>query len=64
MSEHKVGELKGARNMEYIYCSCGAKWIAHLVPYKWDAVERRKFIKEHADHFYEKVGFGTTVLYT
>lgn len=47
----KVGELKGAKNLIRIECSCSgiAIWIAYGNK-KFDARERRKFIETHKDH--------------
>lgn len=45
----KVGELKGARNLTRIECSCGQTWIRYGNK-KLDAKERRAFIKTHKDH--------------
>ena len=47
----KIGELKGARDLQRIECSCSgiAIWIAHGNK-KFDAKERRKFIEAHKDH--------------
>ncbi len=49
--DKNVGELKGARNIVRIECSCSgiAIWIAHGNK-KFDAKERRKFIEAHKDH--------------
>lgn len=47
----KISELKGARGLRRIECSCSgiAIWIAHGNK-KFDAKEKRKFIEAHKDH--------------
>lgn len=47
--KQKVGELKGARNLRRIECSCGATWISYGNK-KLDTKERRAFIEKHKDH--------------
>jgi hypothetical protein len=58
----KVGELKGAKNIIRIECSCSgiAIWIAHGNK-KFDAKERRKFIESHKDHELSRYQARSTV---
>ena len=55
----KVSQLKGARNLIKIECSCGAIWQE-----KKDAKDKRaklRFMKEHAEHMLKSFTATSTV---
>ena len=58
----KVGELKGARNVLRIECTCSgiAIWIRYGNR-AFDNTERRRFIARHADHELKHVQVRSTV---
>lgn len=56
----KVKDLKGARNIYRIECSCGDVWIRYGNK-ALDNRERQKFIEKHAEHNLKGLSATSTV---
>lgn len=56
----KVAELKGARNLTSIKCSCGSTWKLYG-NIELDRKERRRFIKGHEQHDVSSFNVHSTV---